>query len=267
LAPPLLPLTVSGSTPGSSTLQGPSWTLPFMKVHPPKLILTFAAAPDRLDTLPHAVPDAWLRCLACLGLHFVCSPPFRSHDDGGRSQPACARSSLSSRRGLSAKDLPDPPRLPPLGFLAPSTAFASPRDRSHGSSPPGILQPDPGFEVHGVAARGLPAQRPDPKVGRSSMGSPGAFPPCVHTLRRLLPRRQPYRLTTAVALLPFTTPPASTSRSELPEMLGWHPRRIRRLTPRFRIRASRRTFRTAHPRRRRAFPPVSTRRRLQRAPA
>lgn len=220
MAPPLLPLTVSGSTPGSSTLQRSSWTLPFTRIHPPKLILTFAAAPDRLDTLPRAVPDARLRCLACLGLHFVCSPPFRSHDDGGRSQPASARPSLSSRRGLSAKNLPDSPRLPPLGFLAPSTVFASPHDRSRGSSPPGILQPDPGFEVHGVAARGLPAQRPDPKAGRSSMGSPGAFPPCVHTLRRLLPRRQPYRLTTAVALLPFTPPPFDLTERALRDALG-----------------------------------------------
>jgi hypothetical protein len=74
-----------------------------------------------------------------------------------------------------------------------------------------MLQPDPGFEVHPVSVRGLPARCRQPKLMKSSLGwHPGTFPWCVHTLRRLTPRRQPYRLTTASAFLPFTTPPAST---------------------------------------------------------
>lgn len=39
--------------------------------------------------------------------------------------------------------------VPPLGFLAPSTVFDP-------CTPPGILQPDGGFEVHVVAERQLP---------------------------------------------------------------------------------------------------------------
>lgn len=240
----------------------PSWM-----VHPPELALAFAAPPGRLDTLPPAVPDVRLRCLACLELASCARLPSDLTTMAAVPDPH-ARSSLSGFRGPLAKDLPDPPRLPPLGFLAPSTACASPRDRSRGSSPPGILQPDPGFEVHGVSARGLPARRLDPKAGRSSLGPPGAFPPCVHTLRRLLPRRQPYRLTTAVALLPFTTPPASVARSELhvTAVGGLHAESA----------ASPHAFasglpdgpiRTAHPRRSRAFPPASTRRHPALAPA
>jgi hypothetical protein len=70
------------------------------------------------------------------------------------------------------------------------------------ATPPGILQPDLGFEVHNVSARRFPDNRSTEALG--FRWESRRFPHCVPTLRRLTPRRQLLCLTTLPASLPFT---------------------------------------------------------------
>jgi len=70
------------------------------------------------------------------------------------------------------------------------------------ATPPGILQPDLGFEVHNVSSRRFPDNR-SIEILEFRWESRGV-PHCVPTLRRLTPRRQLLCLTTLHASLPFT---------------------------------------------------------------
>lgn len=105
----------------------------------------------RAQASPRSLPASWVDSGACLELRSRASPPVRTHAARG----LFPRPSPRGDRRLGRQCFTHPLRLPLSRFLAPSAACAS-------ATPPGMLQPDPGFEVHDVAltSRAQPPRRP-----------------------------------------------------------------------------------------------------------
>lgn len=111
--------------------------------------------------------------------------------------------------------------------------------------------------------RGLPARRRQPKLMRSSLGCIQARSRGVSTPFEdffLVDSRAASRRPLPSCRSPHHRLRHDPNANVRPGCCWWPPRRICRLTLRFRIRASRQTFRTAHPRHQQAFPPALTRR-------
>lgn len=170
----------------------------------------FAALPSgrAFDAIGRSQPKVASR-VACRGLHFVCRLPSEL------TMTAAVRHTTRSRASHGGNGHPCPLQRRPWGS-SPLRRFSLMGSLLPTSSPPGMLQPDPGFEVRMISVHPLPGTRPKASALESSvacrrnpMEARDALPHTLHTPRRLIPRRQPYRLTTALALLPFT---ASCSR-------------------------------------------------------
>lgn len=166
----------------------------------------FAALPSdlALDAFDRSQPKVASRS-ACRGLLFVCRLPSEL------TMTAAVRHATRSRASHGGIGHPCPLQRRPWGF-SPLRRFSLLRSLLPNSSPPGMLQPDPGFEVRMISVHPLPGTRPAASMlestaacRRNPLEARDAFPHTLHTPRRLIPRRQPYRLTTALALLPFTT--------------------------------------------------------------
>lgn len=176
-------------------------TLRSLNVRPPRLALAFVAAPSRLGTLLFALVERSAPVPRLPWASFVCSPPFRSMTLA--AVPRAPRTGLPATRAV---DEASP------GFVAPTLGVPPPFGEpataavSRGDVMSGILHPETGYEVHSVSFAWSPRPSSWPESLRTTSEDTRRFPAMPHTLRRLDPRRQPYRLTTASALLPFTTP-------------------------------------------------------------
>jgi len=136
------------------------------------------------------------------------SPLFRTHDAActrglPRPHSASTCAAVASPLSLRSKWFARPPFLgfrdaPLLRFLASSAAFGLLRPQAYCS-----LMSDVRFTSLPCVCSPTDVVRP--KSNQTLAGSHRPFPAVRYTLRRLAPRRQQNRLTTLLALLPFTT--------------------------------------------------------------